>query len=230
MSEQPQEYGQQPQDWTPELVRAMLLVQLPNDCYQYIADAHNAALAAAKTDLRDMKRLYQDTYLHTIPKLEQQLDAERERNFGWLRKMFKNTLEAPDVPPPDQPDAVFAHLERQLTEWTPERILWFKQELPDTWPHKLADAINTAIAANKEYLVAMARDEAWEEVTKLKQQLAAEREKRKLIGEELQHVCAALKSSGYILRRETEAALAKEESAPERFPKDEQRICGDRDS
>jgi hypothetical protein len=39
---------QQPQEWTPELVRAMLLVQLPNDCYQYIADAHNAALAAER--------------------------------------------------------------------------------------------------------------------------------------------------------------------------------------
>jgi Skp family chaperone for outer membrane proteins len=40
---------------------------------------YNTALAAMRTDLEDMKRLYQDSYLYTEPKLREALAAEREK-------------------------------------------------------------------------------------------------------------------------------------------------------
>jgi hypothetical protein len=83
----------QPQEWTPEYVHeigAHFSIRQQRD--KAIADAHNAALAAAKTDLKDMKRLYQDTYLHTIPKLEQQLATEQ----GKVRELLSELHTAND--------------------------------------------------------------------------------------------------------------------------------------
>ncbi len=66
-------------------------------------------------------------------------------------------------------------------EWTVETVAWFMQEYPDAWQHKLADAINAALAAEREN----AKQDGWyegrdHERKLINEELAAERQNTRL--------------------------------------------------
>jgi hypothetical protein len=82
--------SEQPQEWTEERVADLIVEAFESAgetrAIKLISERHNAALAAIRTELEDMKRLYQDSYLYTEPKLQKELAAEQARcyNDGWV--------------------------------------------------------------------------------------------------------------------------------------------------
>jgi hypothetical protein len=70
--------SEQPKEWTPELVHDLLHCSGRDNPYAYVADAHNAALAAEHNHCR-ATQVELDGADKVIANLKQQLAAERER-------------------------------------------------------------------------------------------------------------------------------------------------------